>query len=79
MTENESPGQGLVNGAKRFFGHFFAIVAGLVLMVAGIAMGVTMVLLPVGIPLGFVGLFLLIWGLFGWSREKDADRPSGRP
>jgi hypothetical protein len=70
MTEQEVPRQELVTGAKRVVGHLLALVAGVGLMFAGIAMGVTLVLLPIGIPLGLVGLFFFLWGLFGWSREQ---------
>ena len=41
-----------------------AVVLGVILMISGLAMGVTMVLLPIGIPLGLGGLLLCIWGLF---------------
>jgi hypothetical protein len=78
MTEHESMSHEFVTGAKRFVGHVIAIALGLVLMIAGVAMGVTLVLLPIGIPLGLVGLLLFIWGLFGWSREKNAVVPPGR-
>jgi hypothetical protein len=37
----------------------------LILMIAGLAMGVTMVMLPVGLVVGFVGVGLLVWGLLG--------------
>jgi hypothetical protein len=46
-------------------------------MLTGVAMGVSLVLLPLGIPLGLVGLFIFLWGLFGWSRggpPRAADR-----
>jgi hypothetical protein len=43
--------------------HLVAIIAGLVMMVLGLGLGVTMVLLPVGLPLGLAGLVLFIWGL----------------
>ena len=72
MSEHKSTGGELVRGAGRAVGHVLAIVGGLVLMVAGVAMGVTMVLLPLGIPLGLVGLCILLWGLFGWSQEKES-------
>jgi hypothetical protein len=46
-----------------------AIIAGLMMMVLGLGLGVTMVLLPVGLPLGLIGLVVLIWGLTpGWRR-----------
>jgi hypothetical protein len=43
--------------------HMLAIIAGLVMMVLGVALSVTMVLLPVGLPLGVAGVGMLIWGL----------------
>jgi hypothetical protein len=43
--------------------HFGAILAGFAMMVLGVGLSVTMVLLPVGIPLGLAGLGLFIWGL----------------
>jgi hypothetical protein len=47
--------------------HLGAILAGIIMIVLGVGLSVTMVLLPVGLPLGLVGLGLLIWGLTpGW-------------
>ena len=77
MFEGKSAGQELVKGAARFLGHGVAILVGLVLMLTGVAMGVSLVLLPLGIPLGLAGLFVFLWGLFGWSRggpPRAADR-----
>ena len=49
--------------------HLAAIIGGLVMMVLGVGLSVTMVLLPIGIPLGLAGLGVLIWGLTpGWRR-----------
>ena len=70
MIEHESAGQEVVKAAGRFVGHIIAIAVGLILMVVGLAMGVSVVALPVGIPLGLVGLFVFLWGLFGWSQAK---------
>jgi hypothetical protein len=47
----------------RFLGRTAAVVVGLVLMIVGLALGVTMVLLPIGLPVGFAGLFIMMWGL----------------
>jgi hypothetical protein len=48
---------------------FSAILAGVVLMVLGMGLSVTMVLLPVGIPVGLIGLGVFIWGMTpGWRR-----------
>jgi hypothetical protein len=43
--------------------HLASIIGGLVLMVLGVGLSVTMVLLPIGLPLGLAGLGLFIWGL----------------
>jgi hypothetical protein len=49
--------------------HLGAIIAGLLMMFLGVGLSVTMVLLPIGIPLGLVGLGVFIWGLVpGWRR-----------
>jgi hypothetical protein len=54
--------------------HLVAIVAGLVMMVLGLGLGVTMVLLPVGLPLGLAGLVVFIWGLTpGSGRQPNRD------
>jgi hypothetical protein len=49
--------------------HLVAIIAGLVMMVLGLGLGVTMVLLPLGLVLGLAGLVVLVWGLTpGWRK-----------
>lgn len=51
--------------------HVAAVVGGLVLMLVGIGMGVTVALIPVAVPLGLVGLVIFVWGL---SRHRRAGR-----
>ena len=53
----------LVETGERFLGHLAAVMAGAVLMIMGLGLGVTMVLLPIGIPIGLAGLLLFLWGL----------------
>lgn len=51
------------------FEHVLAIVVGFVLMVLGLGLGVTMIMLPVGLVIGLIGLALFIGGLcvrFEW-------------
>ena len=49
--------------------HLAMIVGGLALTVLGVGLCVTMVLLPVGLPVGLAGVGLLIWGLTpGWRK-----------
>jgi hypothetical protein len=48
-----------------FFEHFAIVVLGFVLMVVGLGLGVTMIMLPVGLVLGLAGMGLFIAGIFG--------------
>jgi hypothetical protein len=43
--------------------HTFFLVAGFVLMVIGLGLGVTMVLLPVGLVIGLLGVAMFVGGL----------------
>jgi hypothetical protein len=72
MNVHQPVSQEFVKGTGRFVAHALALVVGMIFIVAGIAMGVTIALLPIGIPLGFVGLALFFWGLFGGAEEKAA-------
>lgn len=49
--------------SERVVGHTIAIFGGFALAVLGVALSVTMVLLPIGLPIGLAGVMLLIWGL----------------
>jgi len=75
MAGQETAGREVAKEAGLLAVHLVAVVAGLVFMVAGIAMGVTIVMLPVGVPVGLFGLFAFLWGLFGRSEEKQAAIP----
>lgn len=71
MTTRHEFGKGLAKVSAALCSHAAAIAGGLILMLLGIAMGVSIVLLPIGIPVGFVGLGLVLWGLFGRSRNEQ--------
>jgi hypothetical protein len=45
-------------------GHVAAIVVGFVLMVIGLALGVTMIMLPVGLVVGLLGFAMVVSGFF---------------
>ena len=64
MSDHHTSGRDLLHKGERILGHTLAVVLGVILMISGLAMGVTMVLLPIGIPLGLGGPLLCIWGLF---------------
>ena len=44
--------------------HAATVFIGFVLIVVGLALGVTMIMLPVGVPLGLIGVLLVVAGLF---------------
>jgi hypothetical protein len=50
--------------------HVIAIIVGAAMMVTGVGMGVTMILIPVGVPLGLVGLGLFFWGVWGFGEAR---------
>jgi len=59
-----SPLRHFLTMAGHFLGHVAAVVLGFVLIIVGLAMGVTMVLLPAGIVIGLVGVALVVGGMF---------------
>jgi NADH:ubiquinone oxidoreductase subunit 6 (subunit J) len=56
----------------RVLEHAATVFVGFVLIIVGLALGVTMIMLPVGVPLGLIGVLLVIAGLFV---RLDAERP----
>jgi hypothetical protein len=50
--------------------HVLFVVVGFVFMVIGLAMGVTMVMLPAGLVIGLIGFAMFVSGLF----VRDLDR-----
>jgi hypothetical protein len=76
MTKQKSATVNAARGAGRTLVHVGAVIAGLIFMIVGLAMGVTLVMLPVGIAAGFVGMFLFLWGIFG--RAEGAPEPGSK-
>jgi membrane-bound ClpP family serine protease len=56
--------QGALTGVGRFFEHAAAVVIGLIMMIVGLGLGVTMIMLPVGITIGLLGVAMLVAGVF---------------
>lgn len=72
MKDQHTSGHQVLVATERFVGHAVAVVVGIILMFAGLSMGVTMVLLPVGIPVGLAGVLLFLWGLFSAAPRVQA-------
>jgi hypothetical protein len=71
MRDVHASNRHLLETSERFVGHTIAVVVGFVLMIVGLGMGVTMVLLPIGLPLGLGGLVLFAWGLCYAAPRKE--------
>jgi hypothetical protein len=54
----------IVLGFGHFLEHAAAVVLGLVFIIVGLALGVTMIMLPVGVVVGLIGVLLVVGGLF---------------
>jgi hypothetical protein len=53
----------------QILGHTIAIMVGFALMIIGLALGVTMVLLPIGLVVGLSGVLVFGWGLLEWRQK----------
>ena len=45
-------------------------IIGAAMMISGLGMGVTMILIPVGVPVGLVGLGIFLWGVWGFREAR---------
>jgi hypothetical protein len=78
MNSAHDSNRRLLESGERFLGHMIAVVAGLVLMLVGLGLGVTMVLLPIGLPVGLGGLLLVVWGLY-FAPRREGTSGTGTP
>ena len=60
-----------VRMTESVLGHIAAVIVGFVMMVLGLGLGVTMIMLPVGIVVGLIGAAIFVGGLFAHISEKD--------
>ncbi len=51
--------------------HIAAVVIGLVMMIVGLGLGVTMIMLPAGLVIGLIGAALFVGGLFAHIDDKS--------
>jgi hypothetical protein len=62
---------GALVGVGRFLEHAAAVVVGLILMIVGLGLGVTMIMLPVGIAVGLLGVAMVVGGMFARIDERS--------
>ena len=55
--------RGIVDLAVGIFEHACFVIAGFVLMVLGLGLSVTMIMLPVGLVVGLLGLAMFVGGM----------------
>ena len=53
-----------VQTTENIIGHVAAILVGLVMMIVGLGLGVTMIMLPFGLVIGLTGAAIFVGGLF---------------
>lgn len=75
MENNQAVNHHLAETGSKIAAHTLAVVIGAILMIVGLSLGVTMVLLPLGIPLGLLGLLVCLWGLFGTTAKRRREGP----
>ena len=52
-----------LHGLVGFFEHALFVILGFVLMVVGLALGVTIIMLPAGVVIGLIGFAMFVGGL----------------
>jgi hypothetical protein len=63
-----------VRATENVLGHIAAIVLGFVMMIVGLALGITMIMLPVGVVVGLLGAAIFVGGIFARVAPWD-ERP----
>ncbi len=62
----------LTEAGSKIASHLLAVIAGVCMILVGLLLSVSMVGLPLGIPIGIAGLLIGLWGLFGRATRKPA-------
>lgn len=61
-----------LRAVESFAEHTAAVVLGFAMMVIGLGLGVTMIMLPVGIVVGLLGVLIFLAGLFARTNDGKA-------
>ncbi len=64
-TQPSGRGRQWLEKTELILARLAAVAVGFVLMVVGLGLGVTMIMLPIGLPVGLIGVMLFLWGLVG--------------
>ena len=60
-----------VRTTESMLAHGVALIVGFAMMVAGLGLGVTMIMLPVGLVIGLLGVAVFVTGLFAPFSPKS--------
>ena len=60
----------ILGGVGRILEHTAFVVLGLILMIVGLGLGVTMIMLPVGIVVGLLGVAMFVGGIFARVKQS---------
>ncbi len=74
MTLLSRPVREVADVVGRVFSRLAAIIIGFILIAVGLGMTTTIVMLPIGVPLGLLGVLILVGGIF--ARDDRSDRSS---
>jgi hypothetical protein len=55
----------VLSGVGRFFEHAAFVLVGLIMMIVGLALGTTIMMLPLGFVIGMLGVAAFVGGIFG--------------
>jgi hypothetical protein len=70
MTEITHWGRSVADMVGRALGRVAAVIIGFVMMIVGLGMSVSIVLLPVGVVVGLLGVGLFVAGLFARVEQE---------
>ena len=59
-----------IQATESVLGHVAAVIIGFIMMVVGLGLGVTMIMLPVGLVIGLAGVAMVVGGLFARINTK---------
>jgi len=76
MTQLSRSGRQVADLVRRMFNRLAAVIIGSIFMVAGLAMMITIVMLPMGVVLTLLGVMIVVFGFFipDTRTEQHGDR-----